>query len=753
MAIFSDQSLQIIIKAKDRASKVIRDVEKSLIRHEKAIKKMQPAFRKMALVGTASFAAVALGANKAISKARDFEEETNKFNVVFKDVSIEAQKMADTLNESYGLSILQSKQLLSATGDILTGFGFTGEAALDLSSRVNTLSVDIASFTNAQGGAEAVSSALTKALLGERESLKTYGIAIMEADVQAELLAQGMDKLTGEALRQAKAQVTLDLIFRQSKNSVGDYARSTGTLTQTQKELNKEIEDAQIAIGETLAPVMNDILKKIVPVVAKLADWVKENPKLTKTIILATGALAALVATIGAIGLVLPAVITGFLFLKSGLVKTTLAFRNMTTVMKANVIFAVLSVAIMLIINRFQKFADEVGTFGRAWKLWMLSIQNTFWSMVQSVLEGVNKLTRFIPGIGSAIEGALDKANAKVKETEEKFNALVVEGLAPILSTSKKIGETVPEAFKAVASAAVEASEEVKKANEEIANTQKKVADLQKSFMKDLISEKTNLARAFVDQENKIAKLQVELEEKKASLIRNISDKAGFQQRKDQENEIASLQASLNTQKNALESARTIEKQLNAEVVEERRRDALTDFERELEDIRNKIVARTNEFGEKMKLLKLELEEKEKQAEKLRVVEKSVTATVKEEVEQREAIVVASIDKQIAKYGQLASAASRASSFSSGFRTGGVTTPAFISREHGGRVPGPQGLPVPIIAHGQEQVIPANQTRGGSSLTVVIQNPQFRNGEDEQRMKRMLDTYFRPLLINHKITA
>ncbi len=78
---------------------------------------------------------------------------------------------------------------------------------------------------------------------------------------------------------------------------------------------------------------------------------------------------------------------------------------------------------------------------------------------------------------------------------------------------------------------------------------------------------------------------------------------------------------------------------------------------------------------------------------------------------------------------------------------------SILGFEHGGRVPGAKGTPVPIMAHGQEQVIPANKSKGESSFNVVINNPQFRNEDDEIRMRRMLDTYFRPLLINHKIST
>ena len=304
---------KIIFDVDNRAQQALKKAGQEMEALQKRTQKMQSTFRNMRNAGVLAFGAISVGMGQAISKARDFEEETNKFNVVFKEVSDGAEKMAKTLNESYGLSVLESKRLLSSTGDILTGFGFTGKSALDLSSKVNTLAVDLASFTNAQGGAKAVSNALTKALLGERESLKTYGIAIQDADVKAELLAQGMDKLTGEALRQAKAQVTLDLAFRQSKNAVGDYARSTGTLTQTQVELRKSLEDLQISVGTQLAPVLNDILKQVIPIIERTLDWVEVNPKLTKVILLSVAGLTALVSVLGVIGLAIPAITTGIL--------------------------------------------------------------------------------------------------------------------------------------------------------------------------------------------------------------------------------------------------------------------------------------------------------------------------------------------------------------------------------------------------------------------------------------------------------
>lgn len=74
------------------------------------------------------------------------------------------------------------------------------------------------------------------------------------------------------------------------------------------------------------------------------------------------------------------------------------------------------------------------------------------------------------------------------------------------------------------------------------------------------------------------------------------------------------------------------------------------------------------------------------------------------------------------------------------------TIPKFAD---GGIVTGPTvGL---IGEAGPEAVIPLSKMGNMGGTTIIINNPEFRSREDEDRMKRMLEQYFRPLLINNKI--
>lgn len=242
--------------------------------------------QRLSLFVTVPLTGLAAGFVKAAS---DAEETSSKFATVFKDIGDSAQKTAKDLALNFGLASTKAKELLGDTGDILTGFGFTQESALDLSEKVNKLAVDLASFTNYSGGAEGASKALTKALIGEREMVKSLGIAILEEDVKkkvAELRAKG---LTFETERQAKAYATLEIALSQSKNAVGDFARTSSSFANQSRIMRSRIIDVAESFGNILLPIAT----KIVQAMTRLFKKVTNFSDSTKKIILIVGAFTA----------------------------------------------------------------------------------------------------------------------------------------------------------------------------------------------------------------------------------------------------------------------------------------------------------------------------------------------------------------------------------------------------------------------------------------------------------------------------
>lgn len=253
---------------------------------EARAQRMKRVGQTMSLAVTAPLAAIA---GLSIKAASDAEETRSKFQTVFRDIGDSAEQGANRLRTSFGLSGTAARQLLGDTGDLLTGFGFAQESALDLSQQVAELAVDLASFTNYSGGAAGASAALTKALLGERESLKSLGISIMEADVQAQALINSQQGMIFETERQAKAFATLQLAQQQSGNAIGDYARTSDSAANQMRLFAARTQELREALGEGLLPVF-------VPLVTKATEWVTklaEMDESSRNTVLVLGGLAA----------------------------------------------------------------------------------------------------------------------------------------------------------------------------------------------------------------------------------------------------------------------------------------------------------------------------------------------------------------------------------------------------------------------------------------------------------------------------
>ncbi len=234
--------------------------------------------RKLTTFVTLPIAALGVG---LIKVASDAEETNSKFNTIFKDLKKGASEVADTFARDFGLAGSTSRLLLGNTSDLLTGFKFTQKQALDLSRQVNELAVDLASFTNFSGGATGASAALTKALLGERESIKSLGIAILEKDVKARVIQlKQQGKLLNLTDRQSKAFATLTLAQELSKNAIGDFSRTSGQFANQLRIVQQRILGVSESFGRLLLPQAQKVLNvvtKIVEFFGSLSETAKEN--------------------------------------------------------------------------------------------------------------------------------------------------------------------------------------------------------------------------------------------------------------------------------------------------------------------------------------------------------------------------------------------------------------------------------------------------------------------------------------------
>lgn len=286
-----------------------RQFQSNLRKSTRKLKQFGDGMASIGMSITRNFTAPLLGLGSvAVKLASDFEETQSKFNTVFRDIRDDATETADNLEKNFGLSGQAALQLLGDTGDLLTGFGFTQEEALKLSNQVNELAVDLASFTNFSGGAAGASAALTKALLGERESIKSLGIAITEADLKTFAAEQGL--VFKELDRVAKATLTYNLALKQSQNAVGDFARTSESFANQLRQLKADLSNVGVEIGQELLPLAKDLVVALRDLAKFTSQYTSEQKK---------GALktAGLASAFGIIAIVIGKMITAFTILRS----------------------------------------------------------------------------------------------------------------------------------------------------------------------------------------------------------------------------------------------------------------------------------------------------------------------------------------------------------------------------------------------------------------------------------------------------
>src|SRR5210317_1522 len=218
---------------------------------------------KTAIVGSALLAVKALGdfSISAIQAASSAQEAAGAFGTTFGDASEKLNNQLSKNANLFGLTSSEAQQLISVFGSVAQGIGFTQEESADLSSELFDLAGDIASFNNITAGAAPVLQAFRSALVGEREALKTYGIAITEAEVQTKAFEQ-TGKTSAEALtRQEKALATTALIFERSAVQQGNAAREASGFAAQTLIARSATQELREELGEQLLPAAGEILR------------------------------------------------------------------------------------------------------------------------------------------------------------------------------------------------------------------------------------------------------------------------------------------------------------------------------------------------------------------------------------------------------------------------------------------------------------------------------------------------------------
>lgn len=291
-------------------SRAVAEFKQLETRGEKA----QFAIKKAALPAAAALAGLAAAAGPAISAASDLQENLSKVNVIFGEGAKEIEAFSKTAATALGQSQNAVLQAAGTFGTFGKAAGLGGVELAKFSNDFTGLASDLASFNNTTP--EDAIQAIGAALRGEAEPLRRYGVLLNDASLKAAALSLGIYDGSGALTDQQKILAAQKIIFEQTSDAQGDFARTSEGLANSGRILTAQLKDIQTELGQALLP----ILEKVLPLLKTFATWAKENPGPLKVIAAAIGGVALAILAVnaamalnpfGLIAIGIAAVITG----------------------------------------------------------------------------------------------------------------------------------------------------------------------------------------------------------------------------------------------------------------------------------------------------------------------------------------------------------------------------------------------------------------------------------------------------------
>lgn len=240
---------------------------------------------------TAALGGIGLIAKESMAYASEAEQSYGAVESIFGEHAqgiIDKSKQAAT---EVGVSGREYRELSANMGAMLKNMGTPMDEVAGKSENLVGVAADMAATFG--GTTKDAVEAVTSLLRGETDPIERYGVSIKQADIQARMAADGLDGLTGEAEKQAKAQTLLKLLTEQTADAQGQFARETDTAAHKQQVATAKYNDAKEAIGTALLPIMAELADGA----ADVAQILGKHPAIFIAVAGAIGTLAAAVVT------------------------------------------------------------------------------------------------------------------------------------------------------------------------------------------------------------------------------------------------------------------------------------------------------------------------------------------------------------------------------------------------------------------------------------------------------------------------
>lgn len=410
------ENIDILVKLVDEASGGIKHITDEVSEMEATTTKASRSMTEKLggienitkKVGAAFFVAggaIVAASSLAIKNASDLGESINAVNVIFKESSDTIFAFGEISAQSAGLSKRAFFEAVTPIGAMLQNMGFSAAEAADQSVILAQRAADMASVFNTD-----LSQALTAiqaGLRGEADPIEYFGVGLSETAVKAYALSEGMIGLKEDMDAETKTTARLGLFMEQTEKIAGDFANTSDQFANKSRILTADLENLNAQLGTGLKPIMESLLRIIVPIVEAIGSWVERNPELANTISMVVLGIGALLVVMSPLVILVGALATFS-------IATGIAMAPLIGIILAITIgFGLLVAAVVLVITHWDLIKAKTGEVwdwvktktGEA-KDYIVAKLTELWVGVEAILQGIwNVILTIFNGITAFFTG------------------------------------------------------------------------------------------------------------------------------------------------------------------------------------------------------------------------------------------------------------------------------------------------------------------------------------------------------------
>ena len=380
-----------------------------LFEDTEGLRRLQSEFNKFA----AGMAAIGAGITavfwKAAGAASDLEERVNKFEAVFKGQSDAMKAWAFAFADMLGLSDREVLGMMASIQDTLVPLGFARDRAAELSQNMVQLAVDLKSFNPEMQTAEEALTLMLSALVGNHEAVRSFGVMITEAALNAQLLAMGIEGGARKASEQEKALARLAIMVGSTSDAHGDALRTSEAWKNSIGRLMSQVDQFWTLLGASVIERGAPYLQWLIQVMSEGNQWMKQNREVIDGLVKLGATLVGVAALVGGVALAMVILWAPIPFAVGGIVAALLVLLDA---------LGIVDTGIRDVANSFElfglKWLDVTELMTAAWKLalaemdlWLLQFEESVRQRWNGLLEGMAKIADVVVGKDSAVSEAL----------------------------------------------------------------------------------------------------------------------------------------------------------------------------------------------------------------------------------------------------------------------------------------------------------------------------------------------------------